>query len=793
MATASLPFEVPRPVAQKVSRLRLLVRLYSLAEGVAAVAIVVGLGFWLGLAIDWMFEPQPALRIALWALVIVGAAVAAWRYIGRRLFAPLPDDSLALLVERQYPQLREGLVTTVQAARSWSEWEGEALAEPAPGSRLGGSLVLSKDGASRELLTAASRNAAAVMPEIALRRVFDMRPLVRKGVAAFGLLAAIAVFAIAQRGAFDFYLDRLKLSEQLWPRRVQLTVVGFEDRDASPVINVARDDDFPLSVLASITLGHIAPEEVEIRWRRPSDGGRGSGPMLKIGDAEPGRDEAQQYSYTFKVSSDLEFDVIGGDDRIRNLRLHAVERPAITRVWLEVDYPAYMRREPRSIPVSGRAELPEGAKAVCRIEANKPLVSATVRDSVEQTNLTVKIDAADPKTFSFEIPAAASDRVFAVSLRDADGVENRDPFRLPLSVVPDQTPEASVQLRGIGSAITPQATIPFAGGVTDDYGLEEAWFDYVIDDGASSRRPLRAQPDGMTNLAMTESFDLAESDPATKQPLVAVKPGQKLSLSVKGRDAYDLGAEPHIGGSQRFVLDVVTPSELRAILEKRELGLRQRFAAIHEKMIGVRELLDRIDLAAAAPGADDNAGTAGEPTAPATAEATATPPEDDEAAAGDDPERIRQRDLSRIGGARQSATQLGFETAGVAGGFDEIVAELINNRVDTEELKERLERGISEPLKEISGEMLPEFETRLEALETAYQAGSAEAAEPLAAAKSAAQTVEEAMKAVLDRMLELEEYNELVELLRGIVKDQEQLKERTQQEQREKLKGLLED
>ena len=160
---------------------------------------------------------------------------------------------MALLVERQYPQLGEGLVTTVQAARSWSEWEGEAPAEPAPGSQLGGRLALPSDGASRELLTAASRNAAAAMPEVALRRVFDMRPLARKGVAAFGLLAAIAVFAISQRGAFDFYLDRLRLSEQLWPRRVQLTVVGFEDRDASPVINVARDDDFPLSVLASIT------------------------------------------------------------------------------------------------------------------------------------------------------------------------------------------------------------------------------------------------------------------------------------------------------------------------------------------------------------------------------------------------------------------------------------------------------------------------------------------------------------------------------------------------------------
>jgi hypothetical protein len=765
MASASLPFEIPRPVAQKVSRLRLLIRLYSFAEGAAAVAIVAGLGFWLGLAIDWIFEPQPAVRIALWCVVAAAIAVAAWRYLGRRLLASLPDDSLALLVERQYPELREGLITTVQAARS-----------PAANSP-----DLARSGlANRELVSAASRNAAAAMPHVALRRVFDLRPLARKGAAAFGLLAAIALFAIAQRDAFDFYLDRLQLSEQLWPRRVRLTAVGFEGRDAAPVVNVARDDDFPLSVLASLADGHVAPEEVEIRWRRPSDNGRGGGPMLKIGDAEPGRDEAQQYGYTFKVSSDLEFDVIGGDDRIRNLRLHAVERPAITRVWLEVDYPAYMGREPRSIPVSGRAELPEGAKAICRIEANKPLVAATVRDSIEQSDLPATVDDENPKMMSFAIPVAASDRVLAISLRDADGVENRDPFRVPLSVVPDQTPEASVQLRGIGSAVTPQATIPLTGSVTDDYGLEEAWFEYSIDQGAAHRRPLRTQPGGVANLAMTEAFDLAESDPATKQPLVRVKPGQKLTLSVRGRDAYDLGAEPHIGGSQRFALDVVTPSELRAMLEKRELSLRQRFEAIHEKMVGVRDLLERIDLAAAAPGADDTAGPNGESSAPAEV-------------APSEAERVRQRDLSRIGGARQSATQLGFETSGVAGGFDEIVAELINNRVDTEELKERLERGISEPLKAISGELVPAFEKRLEVLETAYLAGTAEAAEPLAMAKSAAQTVEEAMKAVLDRMLELEEYNELVDLLRGIVKDQEQLKERTQQEQRQKLKGLLED
>lgn len=785
MATASLPFEIPRPVAQKVSRLRMLVRLYSLAEGVAAVAIVAALAFWLGLAIDWMFEPSAGIRILMWLAAVFAVLGTGWRYIGRRLFAPLPDDSLALLVERQYPHLREGMITTVQAAgvRAGITRDAELVQAADGGHGHGEQSALA--GANRELIDAAGKNAAAAMQQVSLRRVFDMRPLARKGAAAIGLCAAMAIFALSQRGAFDFYLDRLALSEQLWPRRVQLTVVGFEDRENADVVNVARDDDFELTVLASIVGKHSAPDQVEIRWRRPSDGGRGNGPMLKIGEAQPGRDEAQEFNYTFKVSSDIEFDVIGGDDRIRNLRLRAVERPAITRVWLEVDYPKYMEREPRSVPVSGRAELPEGAKAVCRIQANKPLVAATVRDSTAQTNLATTIDGENAKEFSFEIPAASSDQVFSISLRDADGVENRDPFRLPVSVLPDQLPEASVALRGIGSAITPQARIMLAGNVSDDYGLEEAWFEYMVNEGAASRRPLRTQPDGLTNLALTESFDLADADPQTKQPLVAVAPGQKLSLAVKVRDAYDLGAEPHIGGSQRFVLDVVTPSELRAILERRELGLRQRFEAIHEKMVAVRELLDRIDLAAATPQADDTANAAGE--------TDAAPANDESNASATEHERIRQRDLSRIGGARQSSTQIAFETGGVASGFDDIVAELINNRVDTEELKERLEGGISEPLKEISGELLPAFEKELETLETAYEAGPGEAAEPLAAAKAAAQTAEEAMKAVLDRMLELEDYNELVELLRGIVKDQEQLKERTQQEQRDKLKGLLED
>jgi hypothetical protein len=754
MSTATLPFQPPRPIRRKVVLLRTAVRLYVMVEGLAALAVVAGAAFWLALGIDWLLEPRPAIRVAMGLAAGVVLALVAWRYLLRRAFATLPSSSLALLVERSHPQLAEGLVTTVQAA---DQHESGAI--------------------QRQMLDVSARRTVEALGDVRLGRVFDFRPLTTKLLMAAILFAAVGVFAATESEAFAFWLERMRLSTDRWPRLASLSVVGFDEHDGQRVVNVARDDSYDLQVLASIVNGHQVPDEIEVRWRL-ADGRRGRGPMMKIGEAAPGRDEAQLFQYAFKVSSDVTFDVIGGDDRIRGLRLHPVERPAVKALALDCIFPTYMGREPRLVPVaSGRAELPEGSKAVCRAEANKPLVKVTVHDPVEQVDLPATVSAERPTEFTFDLGAIAGDRALMITMHDADGVENRDPFRLAVSELPDQAPEVNVQLRGIGVAVTPQARIPLAGRLLDDYGLTEAWFGYEIDDQPPQRRPLRTQPSGVVNLRMTEPFDLAEPDPETTRPRAELKPGQRLTLSVEARDAYDLTPTPHVGSSPRFQLDIVTPSQLRALLEKRELGLRHRFEAIYEKMLGVRDLIDRIDLAAEDHDADDTAGAA------------AGRDEDEQLT----PARRRERDISRVGGSRQSATQLAFEISGVAGGFDDILAELVNNRVDTEELKQRLEQGISEPLKVISGEMAPRFEERLAELQTRLATESPQSEESLAASRAEAEALAEAMKRVLDRMLELESYNELVDLLRGIVTEQEALREETLRLQREKMRELLEE
>ena len=50
-----------------------------------------------------------------------------------------------------------------------------------------------------------------------------------------------------------------------------------------------------------------------------------------------------------------------------------------------------------------------------------------------------------------------------------------------------------------------------------------------------------------------------------------------------------------------------------------------------------------------------------------------------------------------------------------------------------------------------------------------------------------------AMRKVRDQMLELESFNEAVDLLREIIAAQEQVSEQTKKQRREKVRSLLED
>ena len=109
--------KLPHPVSRLLRALRWRIRAYVLIEGISAAAIWLGLTFWAGLALDYLpvmmgaSEMPRGVRFVL--LIGIGAVLAfiVYRWIIRRALVRLRNRSMALLLERRFPELNDSLLT----------------------------------------------------------------------------------------------------------------------------------------------------------------------------------------------------------------------------------------------------------------------------------------------------------------------------------------------------------------------------------------------------------------------------------------------------------------------------------------------------------------------------------------------------------------------------------------------------------------------------------------------------------------------------------------------------------
>lgn len=756
MSTLPRQFELPDAVRQMLHQVRQRVRAYVWIEGLASLVILLGICFWVGLLFDWLLEPSPAVRRVANCVVVAASVFVLYRHLLRRAFVPLPDASLAVLLERRFDGLNDHVLTAVHLASS----------------------TASDSHYHPELVSQTRHAAEEAVRGLRAADLFQRGPLLRSVVAALALGISIGAFALLSHDVFGFWMERIRLSPEPWPRRVHLEVGGFPpDEHGLRTQRVAQDDNFELLVHAAAG-DFVVPEEVEIRFRL-ADGRRGRDSMIRVGEAAAGNDEFQLFRYEFQpVPGSMTFDVVGGDDRVRDLHLEVVDRPELFSMEIDCVYPSYLQRPPRRLPVTGGMRIPEGTEVTLHASATKPLTKARIHTSRDDQDSELVYDRQPSESLSWEYGPLTSDEVFLVQVTDVDGVECREPYRVSLSVVPDELPQIAVRLAGIGTAITPEAAIPLAGKIADDYGLDRIWFEYQVDGGPVQERPFASQPEGRPTQSDLDTFDTRAVDESSGERAVRLRPGQKLYLSVKASDRFDLADEPRAGGSQQFGLEVVTVDRLLALLERRELSLRQRYEAIYEKATDTRNLLSRVEFS-------DTAGAAYERSSDASEE-TPTDSTDGEA------RRSLARRRLRIAGSLQNVAQSANEVTGIAEAFDDIHDQLVNNRIDNADLKGRLHDGIAQPLHEIGKIRMPQWEAQLQLVQERIddpEAGAAALAESI----TLADEILVEMKQVLDRMLELETYNEVLSLLREIISDQERLNRKTKERQKERFENLLED
>jgi hypothetical protein len=773
-------------IQSTLGRLRRRIRWYVLLEGVGLTLAFVALAFWTSLGLDRFAELPREVRIILLVALAAGVLLLVAQSIIARLFRTISDRSLAALLERRFRTFGDSLLTSVESGtRPPRAEELDTMIEPA------------------------RHRAALEASRVRLSEVFNSGPLGRAIFFAVLLVASIVVFAVGAPRDMRIWSQRwLLLDDTPWPKRVALEVLEPSGLASHGIIKVARESEPEVVVRARLNTDEFPeatyPQIVQVRYRSRDTFTRN---MDLIGEPSA---EYQDYSFKFApLSESVNFDLIGDDGRVSNLRIQVVDRPVIKRIVLDCEYPAYTGLIGASLDVSRSMNLPRGTFVRLRASTNKPLEAARVSFATEEGETTAAQSVAvsdDGRTLSTEFLLMENMRVF-FELDDRDGISSAKPEVLVLTAVKDEPPQVAVRPNGVSITVTSRARVPMVGTLKDDFGFDSARFDYDVEKAGTGTA--EAQPDEMSvepgvyaetestasgpvddlrklNARVRDQRDVELTDEAFEIRDLKLVPGDKVTLRLVTRDRYQLGDEgPNQTISEDFPFRIVTVDQLRSELDMRELSLRQRLESIILETQGNRRALaDRFVPEASDDPEQPDVG-------PIPPEAEVQPPPESGVAVAAQELQVLQSERSLQLGRKNAA-----ETVGVAEGFEGIVEELINNRVENTALRERLGAQVATPLREIGEKMFPELEARLLRLQTQVReatAGEQAITASYLACEEQIDSILTAMQTVLDRIQKLQDINELLALFREIKAEQEEVGVMTEKMKQEAIRQRLED
>ncbi len=799
-------------IRRLLSAVRWRIRWLVLLEGVALALICFIALFWIALAADYLpvkFGFQELSKTSR-TIILVASGLALlvifYSTILKRIFVSLQDRSLSLLVEQKHPQFAESLITTVE----FESGKTELSSQPSL-------LELSREKANR---LAADVDAKSVLNDSHVKRY---------GYGAIAALLSLVVFAIVSPVSLKTAFTRLYvLDQQRWQRESQLQWVALKAEYDSPISGIPEFDQpiAPAEAIAgqpttlrvakgttlNLAVRARSGDELSTEGTPPkklprscklhfetADGNYGSQTLNKAGGVRDGWQTFRlQGAPLSAMTKDLSFTILGGDFRLGPYLISVVDEPIVTKTELDCEFPKYMQDEnsmrgsARTIPWRGKTELPQGTQINMRVTCSKQLKKVYVvdnnsvgdddADDSDRTDEDHQMATITDTGFEFAIDDLVESTAIQFYMVDTDGILSQTPHTVSISPIADQPPVVEAALVGIGSSITPSAILPIKGTVEDDYDVDQVWMEIETPVTDTLKTQVAVSKSG----DLDARFDFQEM--ALKEGgFVLPTSGAEISLVTKASDRFDLSDGPNVGIGDAYTLRVVSADELLQILEQLEVGQRKRLELIFNEVSDVREYLIRtrkqnqrstIELQ---PGEISSAASDG--------------------SADDSAQSDRQRNDLRKLFAQRAILQIdksSKEIIGVAESFEDIRLQLINNRVDSEDRKIRLAKKIVEPLRQIPVGVMTELRAVVAQLESTLtpQMSDSVDANTAGMTESAIQLTDKTLIAiddVLSILVKYETQNELLDIVRRMIAEQEELLDQTKKlRQREAFDDLFE-
>jgi hypothetical protein len=736
-------------VDSRLAALRTQIKLWFVLEGLAYTfwtALALALGSFL---LDYFFRLQLDQRtFLLVASVIVLLLVFAQRVI-RPLSAPLSDDGLILEVERRHPELAEALISAVQFKR------------------LGNNV---NPHTSLAMVEATIERGSAAAQSVKFGDVINRSGLGQNFILLIGALAVIVGLAFGgtvEPHIAAWFKRNILLQTATYPQDTYLEILRAENGK----IRIPKGDDYLLQVAVKPE-SKVIPERVFVQF----DDNRAALAM-KPSEASGPNGEPMFEVVLANVIQSFKFYVRGNDERTDYVTVELVDPPALDKLELAVTFPKYAGGHTETLPAGkGPYFILPGSSLKLTGVGNKPLAKAALAREGERFELGI---ASDNKVSGEVSAAQLKTGQYAIELTDSEGLTARRPTTFGLRLRADREPKVRAKLVGIGGMVTARARLPLEIRVSDDYGLTEVAVPYVWRGDDEQRK------EGKGKLPLPEAkfeskqLELSFKDILDLEPLdIPTATGLTFHVAASDNDDYQdepsQPAGPNVGKSPDFTIRVVTDEELRADLLRREKEQRQEFERLAGQQLELltfsRELEAQLN--------------SGDLTAEQKQKLSQTP---------------KQQKL--IATNANSVTQR----------LSSIVTEIANNRLEEKEeeapasddpdsatidktrrsIGKRLQTKIVEPLIELQSVGFPDT---VQKLEHARRVSSDAATRQPAIADLVKQQeeVHAKMLEILSEMSQSEGFQEVVNALYEVEKQEKEVFDRTKKANEARQKGIIE-
>lgn len=723
----------PKALTRKLGSLRRSVTAWFLADGWCRLLLLMVAVCAVDFLIDRFFKMDRPQRMVM---LIVMAVIAVWavvKYLLRPLGAKVSDDALLLEVEKRKKGAREKLISALELARmDWSQ----------------------NENVSQTMVDQTIREGER------LGRKIDMKSVLRDdrfrlNLVGGGLLTLLIVglgvwIALDQKSPAATWFNRnIVLGDDQWPQDYILVVEGAD----GGTLVIPRGDDWPLTVKVHEKSRKV-PDEVKLEMRT-SRGTRVEA-MTDIG-------EQKTFQTTLSsVSEAFDFRVVSRKFTSAWSRAILVDRPEVEAMDLVAQPPAYTGAPELTLPPgSGPYYLLDGSSLKVQGLANKPLKSAVLIAGDKHLPLSVKENAfvgqippGNVVAGTYWVEVEDFEELLLPGATEVTGLGAREPARFKIRLKADKSPDVRASLEGVSGLVVQNARVPITASIDDDYAVNDIRIEYAWKEDRSEQDETIAVIEPADKPTQVE-VNRAQLDTALEIESLKAPVNSRLSLRVTATDNDTING-PKKGESTRMLLRIVSESELRADLLRREKEQRQILA----------ELAKNQDLILT-----DTQASQAELRGIAELDKTQR----------DNVVRVQKRQKLLGGNLEPLIVRL----AGM-------VAEIENNRLDDEKntLKTRIMENVVAPLRVAYENLSP---LAVMALENARR--SADADERNALFTEAIQRQQEVivqMHAAMKYMVENEDFQLALNLLYEIQKNQQDLKKLTELEKEARIREILE-